>query len=159
MADIPEGARLEYGTHGPGAGGPGAGGPGAGGPGAGGPGTGGPGTGGPGSGWPVVVVHNVWIFPGVPAIFRRKFDAVREHFRGSPIHARALWSLAGEGEIAGTLDAVVADFPGVDVGSYPHPDAPDHKVKITLDGRDRAAVDAATARLAAALGAAIVRVE
>ncbi len=129
MADLPAGARLE---HGPGR---------------------------PGTRWPVVVVRNVWILPGVPSIFRAKFEAVRELFRAPPIHGRALYSRAGEGEIAGRLDETVAAFPGVDVGSYPHLEAVDYRVKITLDGRDRAAVDAALAFLAGRLGEAVVKTE
>jgi hypothetical protein len=57
------------------------------------------------------------------------------------------------------MDDVVAAFPGVDVGSYPHFDAPDYRVRVTLDGRDAAAVDRALAALAARLGDAVVRVE
>jgi molybdenum cofactor synthesis domain-containing protein len=132
MAEVPSGARLE---HGPG---------------------------GPSQAraiWPVVVVRNVWILPGVPSIFRRKFEAVRELFRAAPIHGRAVYSRESEGAIAGALDAVVAEFPAVEIGSYPHLDAPDYSVKITLDGRDRGAVDAATAVLMARLGAAVVRSE
>ena len=129
MADIPSGARLE---HGPG---------------------------GPGATWPVIVVGNVWVLPGVPSIFRRKFEAVRELHRAAPIHGRALLSRAGEGAIAGAMDEVVAAFPGVEVGSYPHPDALDYRVRVTLDGRDAAAVDRALADLAARLGDAVVRVE
>jgi molybdenum cofactor synthesis domain-containing protein len=129
LADIPAGARLEYGPQGPSA------------------------------TWPVVVVENVWILPGVPAIFRRKFEAVRELFRASPIYARAVYSREGEGAIADALDAVVAAWPTVEVGSYPHIEATDYRVKITLDGRDRDAVDTATAGLVARLGAAVVRTE
>jgi molybdenum cofactor synthesis domain-containing protein len=129
MADLPAGARLE---HGPG---------------------------GPGSSWPVVVVGNVWVLPGVPPIFRRKFESIRELFRASPIHGRALYSRPGEGEIAGALDETVAAFPSVDVGSYPHPEATDYRVKITFDGRDPAAVDGALAFLTARLGDGVVRTE
>jgi molybdenum cofactor synthesis domain-containing protein len=131
MADIPTGARLEYGAHAPGE----------------------------RRGWPVVVVRNVWILPGVPKIFRRKFEKIRELFRAAPIHARAVYSRESEGPIAGVLDEVVAEFPMVEVGSYPHFDTPDHRVKITLDGRDRAAVDAATEHLVRRLGDAVVRTE
>jgi molybdenum cofactor synthesis domain-containing protein len=109
--------------------------------------------------WPVVVVRNVWVLPGVPSIFRRKFEMVRELFRDQPIHARVVYSRAGEGPIADALDAVVAEFPSVEIGSYPHLDATDYKVKLTLDGRDRQAVDAATRRLVERLGTAVVRTE
>jgi molybdenum cofactor synthesis domain-containing protein len=131
MADIPVGARLEYGAPPPDG----------------------------HRGWPVVVVRNVWVLPGVPRIFRRKFEKIRELFRAAPIHARAVYSREGEGPIAGILDEVVAEFPMVEVGSYPHLDTPDHRVKITLDGRGRAAVDAATEHLVRRLGDIVVRTE
>jgi molybdenum cofactor synthesis domain-containing protein len=133
MADIPAGARLEYGPGGPHADAR--------------------------APWPVVVVRNVWILPGVPSIFRRKFEAVRELFRAGPIHGRALFSRAGEGYIAGALDEAVSAFPEVEIGSYPHPEARDYRVKVTLDGRDAARVDAALAWLATRLGDAVVRTE
>jgi len=129
MADIPDGARLEYGPRGR------------------------------GTTWPVVVVRNVWVLPGVPEIFRRKFDSVRELFRADPIFGRAVYSRESEGPIAEALDAVVAEYPSVEIGSYPHPGAPDYKVKITLDGRDRATVDAALGSLVLRLGLAVVRTE
>jgi molybdopterin-biosynthesis enzyme MoeA-like protein len=133
MADIPAGARLEYGPGGP--------------------------RSDARAPWPVVVVRNVWVLPGVPSIFRRKFEAVRELFRAGPIHGRALFSRDGEGHIAGALDETVAAFPDVEIGSYPHPEAPDYRVKITLDGRDAARVDDALASLAARLGDAVVRTD
>ena len=133
MADVPTGARLEYGPAGrrtdaraP---------------------------------WPVIVVRNVWVLPGVPSIFRRKFEAVRDLFRAGPIHGRALYSRAGEGPIAGAMDEAVVAFPDVEIGSYPHPEAPDYRVKITLDGRDAARVDDALAWLAARLGDVVVRTD
>lgn len=129
MADIPAGARLEHGPRGPSA------------------------------SWPVVVVENVWILPGVPQIFRKKFEAIRDLFRGPAIHGRAVYSLEPEGVIADVLDEVVAAFPTVSIGSYPHIEAPDYRVKITLDGRDRGAVDDATAQLVQRLGPAVVRTE
>jgi FAD synthetase len=136
MADVPSGARLEYGRAGAADAGSG-----------------------PASVWPVIVVRNVWVLPGVPSIFRRTFENVRELFRTAPLHGRALYSAAGEGSIAGALDEAVAAFPGVDIGSYPHLDAPDYRVKVTLDGRDAARVDEALAWLVAKLGKAVVRTE
>ncbi|MES1157993.1 MAG: competence/damage-inducible protein A [Haliangium ochraceum] len=129
MADVPAGSRLEYGPEND------------------------------GTTWPVVVVENVWILPGVPTIFRRKFEAIRELFRARPIYSRAVYSRQSEGPIADAMDAVVAAFPSVAVGSYPHVDARDYKVKITLDGRDRADVDAATVGLCERLGQAVVRTD
>ena len=109
--------------------------------------------------FPTVLMRNVYVLPGVPAIFRRKFETVRELFRSGPIHSRAVYSREDEGSIAAALDAVVAEFPLVTVGSYPHFDTPDHKVQITLDGRDRELVERATARVVERLGPAVVRQE
>ena len=50
-------------------------------------------------------------------------------------------------------------FPDVEIGSYPHPEAQDYRVKITIDGRDAARVDDALAWLAARLGEALVRTD
>lgn len=117
---------------------------------------------GPGSAescWPVVAVQNVYVLPGVPSILQRKFTMIRDRFRTSPFFSRAVYSREGEGVIADMLDKAAADFPTVAIGSYPHIEATDHKVMITLDGRDRATVDRACDRIVAGLGAALVRVE
>jgi hypothetical protein len=70
-----------------------------------------------------------------------------------------VYSREGEGAIAGALDDVVAAFPDVDVGSYPHPGAPDYRVKITLDSRDPARLQSAVETLVSRLGDAVVRTE
>jgi molybdenum cofactor synthesis domain-containing protein len=108
--------------------------------------------------WPLVAMHNVYVFPGVPAILQQKFTMIRERFSASPFFARAIYSSEGEGAIAGTLDKAAADFPNVAIGSYPHLDATDHKVLITLDGRDETMVDRACAQILGGLGSAVVRV-
>lgn len=106
--------------------------------------------------WPVVAVGNVYVLPGVPSIFRRKFEILRPLLCAGPIYGRFLLSREAEGAIAAALDAVVARFPDVAIGSYPQPEAAGHKVKITFDGRDLGNVERAIADLTARLGAAIV---
>jgi molybdenum cofactor synthesis domain-containing protein len=129
MADIPAGAQLIYGD--------------------------GPTP----SRWPVVACRNVYILPGVPSILQRKFAMIRDRFAATPFFSRAIYSMDGEGAIAHILDQAAADFPSVAIGSYPHVDATDHKVLITLDGRDEATVARACDQVAAGLGTAVVRVE
>jgi molybdenum cofactor synthesis domain-containing protein len=104
--------------------------------------------------WPVVTVENVFILPGVPSIFRRKFEILRPLLRAGPIFGRYVLSRDGEGAIAAALDAVVAAFPSVAVGSYPQPEAANHKVRVTFDGRDLGAVEAAVAAFCQQLGPA-----
>ncbi len=109
--------------------------------------------------WPVLAIRNVYVLPGVPSILQRKFAMIRDRFRTSPFFSRAVYSREGEGAIADMLDKAAADFPDVAIGSYPHVDATDHKVLITLDGRDKTLVDQACAQIVAGLGAALVRAE
>ena len=129
MADIPEGANLIYGD----------------------------GT--IHSRWPVVAFRNVYVLPGVPSILQRKFAMIRDRFCAPPFFSRAVYSRESEGAIAHVLDQAATDFPNVAIGSYPHIDAVDHKVLITLDGRDEAMVARACAQVAAGLGPAVVRIE
>jgi len=109
--------------------------------------------------WPVVTVENVFIFPGVPSILQRKFELVRERIRSNPIHTRALYCDASEGQIADDLDAIVQAYPQVALGSYPHIHAVGYKVKLTLDSRDKTAIRLAEDELRQRFGSVIVRAE
>jgi len=109
--------------------------------------------------WPVVAYRNVYILPGVPTLFRRKFIDIRDRFRAVPMTAARAYLDAEEGQIAGDLDAVVAAFPSVRIGSYPRFTERDFKVLITLESLAAAEVAAALAMLVARIGAHVVRQE
>jgi len=53
----------------------------------------------------------------------------------------------GEGALAEHLDATVARYPAVGIGSYPRFDEADYRVKVTFDGREEASVREAAAFL------------
>jgi molybdenum cofactor synthesis domain-containing protein len=99
--------------------------------------------------FPVISLENVVILPGVPSLLREGFLRIRDRFRVSPIFSRALYFNLGEGTLAEHLDAVVAAFPAVGVGSYPRFDDAPYRVKVTFDGREEAAVRAACESLKA----------
>lgn len=109
--------------------------------------------------WPMPRLHNVYILPGIPEIFRRKFLAIRELFRDAPFHLRQVFVRSEEAVIARHLDQVALKYSDVALGSYPRlePDEDGHRVKLTLEGKDLARVDSATAELVALLGEHIVR--
>jgi len=90
--------------------------------------------------FPAVVVRNIYILPGVPELFRKKFMAIRERFRVAPFFARAFYTLQEEFDIAGGLRAVADAHPQVAVGSYPSFSSPDYRVKVTLESKDGPAV-------------------
>ena len=109
--------------------------------------------------FPTVLMRNVYILPGVPEIFRAKFEALRERFRDQPIHLRNVFVTMGEGTLADYLNGLLGDFPLLQLGSYPEFSNPEYKVKVTLESRDRGYVEQALAELLARLPAdAVVRV-
>ncbi|MDB4969648.1 MAG: molybdopterin binding domain protein [Myxococcales bacterium] len=110
-------------------------------------------------GWPVVAMRNVYILPGVPELFRRKFQSIKEQFRDGPFHLRQVFTTSEEGHIAHELDRIVAAYAAVQVGSYPTFSSPDYKVKVTIEGKDAEAVRAACDDLVRALGQSVLRVE
>ncbi len=102
--------------------------------------------------WPVAAFRNVYILPGIPVIFRRKFLAIRDRFRQRPFHLRCLFTGDDEGRIAAHLDHVAAAHPEVAIGSYPRITDSGWRVKITLESKDPDAVERAVEELAALLG-------
>jgi len=104
--------------------------------------------------WPTVVMKNVWILPGVPEIFAMKMAVVRDELGGDePFVSLAVLTQLDEGELKPILDAVVAQFAGVDVGSYPRFRDPTCRTKLTFDGLDRVQVTKAREAFLAAVPA------
>jgi molybdopterin-biosynthesis enzyme MoeA-like protein len=110
--------------------------------------------------FPAVSYQNVYILPGVPEIFRQKFDSLRERFRETPFHLTNVYVAIGEGTLADHLNALVARHPDLLLGSYPEFSNPEYKVKVTLESKDPALVERAVAELLASLPpGALVRVQ
>ncbi|MBI2154404.1 MAG: competence/damage-inducible protein A [Candidatus Rokubacteria bacterium] len=110
--------------------------------------------------FPAVVIRNVYILPGVPEIFRQKFDAIKERFREQPFHLRSVFVRIGEGTLADFLNDLLKAYPLLLLGSYPEFSNPDYKVKVTLESKDREYLEQALAEFVARLPRdAVVRVE
>ena len=107
--------------------------------------------GGQGLWFPVIAVENVYIFPGVPEILRKKFDRIKETFRDAPFYLREIYLKADEGQIAATLHEVLAEFPNLLLGSYPYFDNRDYSIKLTLESKDSAYLERAYASLVSQL--------
>lgn len=105
---------------------------------------------------PVLLVGNVYVFPGIPKLFRRLFDDVKERFRESPYHARHVYVRSRESTFAHHLEAVMAAFPALLLGSYPEVDNPAYRVKLTLESKDPAYLKRAHEHLLALLPAEVV---
>lgn len=97
--------------------------------------------------FPLVVMHNVAIFPGVPALLRMKFEAVAQRFAGVPVTLRRLWTLETEPAIADALTAAAGRWGTVAIGSYPRFELAPPRVLVTLESRDDDALEACEAFL------------
>jgi molybdopterin-biosynthesis enzyme MoeA-like protein len=111
--------------------------------------------------WPTVAIENVYIFPGVPEIFRLKFAVLRAQLnQGQRFYSRAVLTMCDEGEIAAQLSSVAEQHPQLFIGSYPRFRATDYRLKVTVDGPDEAQVAHALEQIVAFLPRdKIVRVE
>ena len=111
-------------------------------------------------GFPTVKCENFYILPGIPELFEQKFEALRERFSATPYTMRVIYTREGEGTIAEHLNATLAVFPELLLGSYPKLSHPEYTVKLTLESKDPEYVDRALAHLLRLLPAeAIVRTE
>ena len=111
--------------------------------------------------WPTIAIENVYVFPGVPEIFRMKFPAVRPELEtGRRFFSRAVYTACDEGQVAALLRQIADDHPSLAVGSYPRFRDRDHKLKVTFDGSDPGDIDRGVEQLLAGLSAdEVVRVE
>lgn len=109
--------------------------------------------------FPTILMRNVYVLPGVPEIFRQKFEALRERFRDQPIHLKNVFVRIGEGSLAEYLNRLLESFPLLQLGSYPEFSNPEYQVKVTLESRDRGYLEQALGELLARLPSdAVVKV-
>jgi molybdenum cofactor synthesis domain-containing protein len=103
--------------------------------------------------FPVVIVENVYVFPGVPELLRKKFDSIRDRFRGEPFLLKNVYVKRRESEIAASLNDLLREFPALLLGSYPKIGQESFHVLLTLESRDAAylgrALDSLLSRLTA----------
>src|SRR5882672_5436519 len=92
---------------------------------------------------PVVKIHNVFIFPGIPKILQERFHAIKERFRDAPYFLKIVYVRQGEGVIASLMNDLLLKYPHLLLGSYPVLDIADYKVKVTLESKDSDYLDQA----------------
>jgi len=111
-------------------------------------------------GFPTIKCENLYILPGIPDILEQKFVALRDRFAVAPYHLHVVYTSEGEGSIAEHLNATLAAFPELLLGSYPKMGDPEYAVKLTLESKDRDYVERALSHLLRLLPReSVVRVE
>jgi molybdopterin-biosynthesis enzyme MoeA-like protein len=110
--------------------------------------------------FPLVVVNNVYVFPGVPELLRKKFESARDRFRGVPFVLKRVYVKSRESDIAASLNELLQEFPALLLGSYPRVDEESFHVMLTLESRDATYLDRALEALLSRLPpSAIYKVE
>jgi molybdenum cofactor synthesis domain-containing protein len=96
-------------------------------------------------------IGNVFVMAGVPVIAQSMFDSVKLTLvGGAKILSRSILCKLAEGAIAKDLGDIQAEYPGVDIGSYPFwSRGGGFGVSLVLRGPDPEALDRATAAVAA----------
>lgn len=109
---------------------------------------------------PIVKIHNVFIFPGIPKILQERFHAIKERFRDTPYFLKTVYVTQGEGVIAAFMNDLLLKYPQLMLGSYPVLDIPDYKVKVTLESKDSDYLDQALQSFLSALpDGAVLRIQ
>jgi len=86
--------------------------------------------------FPTMLVRNIYVLPGIPEIFREKFNAMRQRFAADPFHLRVIYSREMESTLAAFLNRTLESFPELLLGSYPKLNNPEYRVRITLESKD-----------------------
>jgi molybdenum cofactor synthesis domain-containing protein len=110
--------------------------------------------------FPTIKVENIYILPGIPEIFRAKFDGLKPRLGADPYCLKVVYTRVGEGTIAEFLNATMREFPELLLGSYPKINHPEYMVKVTLESKDAGYVGRAFAHLLTVLPeGSVVRTE
>ena len=96
---------------------------------------------------PIILMRNVYIFPGIPKILQERFHGIKEQFRDAPYYLKNVYVRHGEGIIATMLNDLLVKYPELMLGSYPVLDLPDYKVKVTLESKDAELFDSGAGSL------------
>jgi FAD synthetase len=86
--------------------------------------------------FPLIKFKNVFIFPGIPQLLKKKFLAIEKTFNEPPIHLKKVYLKESESLVAPILNEIVTRHKNVKIGSYPVIDNSDYSVMVTLESMD-----------------------
>lgn len=95
-------------------------------------------------------LHNVHVMAGVPSIFQAMVASVLPTLTGgAPLLSQSLRVNRGEGEIASAFGALAAEFPDLQMGSYPFNTNGVYGTNLVIRGTEPGRIDLAMTRLCA----------
>jgi len=93
--------------------------------------------------FPLIKFRNIFIFPGIPQLLRKKFYAIEKFFHEPPIHLKKIYLNESESLVAPVLNEIVKRYENVKIGSYPVIEQCEYTVMITLESLDKESLNAA----------------
>lgn len=97
---------------------------------------------------PGFTIENVNVMAGVPSVFKAMVASVLPNITGgAPLLSATQRIDRGEGDIAGPLAKIVAEFEDLSVGSYPFQENGAFGSNIVVRGTDQSRIDAMLAKL------------
>lgn len=109
---------------------------------------------------PVLQFEQIYIFPGIPELVVKKFEAIKEGFREKPFYLTKIHLDQREEGIAPYLDQALKAYPKLLLGSYPILHNPLYKILLTLESKDKTYLEEATQYLLALLPqSSVVQIE
>ncbi len=109
---------------------------------------------------PVLQFEQIYIFPGIPELVVKKFEAIKEGFREKPFYLTKIHLKQREEAIALHLEETLHQYPKLLLGSYPILHNPRHKILLTLESKDKIYLEKATEYLLDLLpGSSVVNIE
>ena len=93
---------------------------------------------------PVLQFKQIYIFPGIPELVVKKFEAIKERFREAPFYLTKIYLDQREDAIAHHLEETLLQYPKLLLGSYPILHNPRHKILLTLESKDTTYLEEAT---------------
>ncbi len=98
---------------------------------------------------PGFTIENVHVMAGVPSVFQAMVASVLPTLTGgAPLISETVRLLRGEGDVASPLAKIAAEFPELQIGSYPFQQDGRYGTNIVLRGTDQAALKSAAALVA-----------
>jgi molybdenum cofactor synthesis domain-containing protein len=99
---------------------------------------------------PGFTIQNVHVMAGVPSVFQAMIATVLPTLTGgAPLISRTLRIDRGEGDIAGPLGALAAEFSDLSIGSYPFQKDGKFGANIVMRGTDETRLEVALSQLKA----------
>ncbi|KAK9839966.1 hypothetical protein WJX74_001201 [Apatococcus lobatus] len=101
---------------------------------------------------PMACIHDVFILPGIPRLFKAMITANKDRFTGAAYLSATLYTDTGEGDVAQALRKIAAEHPDVRIGSYPNTSYDKtYQVKLQLECRQQDLLDQAKVAVSEAL--------